>query len=272
MASNNDRYPDTPACKRCIHKHCEKLLQLPRTPGKIMFVHRSKFDFKCDFEPPPEWKTEKKNEPEVLTDDLVVITGKVEVTNPRWEHKDPEKKKNSPDKASVGDIILFMVDIKNFPDGAFMAFDIFDTSQKPAQTISTAKGKNEKGIGKAEWKIEDKQRRGEKLNLAFEGIARSKASDRVQISLVENNSAIIELLIHPQHQNAEDVFILKSSDGTYKKELKVADDKIKNDEKLTLEYTGLTKGKQYTLQYIHFDSNEGMVYFENVSFEDLMKR
>jgi hypothetical protein len=150
-----------------------------------MFVHRSKFDFKCNFEPPPEWKTEeKKKEPEVLTDELVIITGKVEVSNPRWEHKDPDKKKGSPDKASIGDTILFMVDIKNFPDGALMSFDIFDTSQKPAQTIATAKGKNEKGIGKAEWKIEDKSSKGDKLELAFEGIARSKASERTNIPLV----------------------------------------------------------------------------------------
>jgi hypothetical protein len=184
QADDDSRYPDTPVCKRCIHKHCEVLLQLPRTPGKITFVHRSKFLFKCDYQwPGDDTPKAAPKEPEVLTDDLVVVSGKVDVTNPRWEHKDPDKKKSSPDKASVGDTIILSVDIKNFPDSATMTFDIYDTTQKPAQRIATTNGKNEKGIGKAEWKIEDKSSKGEKLELAFEGIARSKASEQKSITL-----------------------------------------------------------------------------------------
>jgi hypothetical protein len=126
-------------------------------------------------------KEEKKEEQRALTDDLVIVQGKVEVTNPRWEHKDPDKKNNSPDKASFGDTLILMADIKNHPEGAAVTFDIYDMSQKPPQLVETAKGKHEKGVGRGEWKVVDKTGKGDDQEFAFEAIAKSKATDKKPI-------------------------------------------------------------------------------------------
>lgn len=118
-----------------------------------------------------------------LTDELVVITDPVSVTNPRWEHVDPDRKQSSPDRATIGDVILLMADIKGIPDSASMSFDIFDTTSAPPLRIATAHGKNEKGIGKGKWTIADPNGNGSDLKLEFEGIARSKASTRAVVDL-----------------------------------------------------------------------------------------
>jgi hypothetical protein len=126
-------------------------------------------------------KEEKKEEQKALTDDLVIVQGKVEISNPRWEHKDPDKKNNSPDKASFGDTLILMADVKNHPEGAAVTFDIFDMSQKPPTVADSAKGKNEKGIARAEWKLTDKVGKDENVKIAFEAVAKSKASEKRDI-------------------------------------------------------------------------------------------
>lgn len=132
----------------------------------------------------PEQEAETQQaEPEVLTDDLAIITGTVEVSNSRWEHKDSAKKQSTPEKASFGDTIILMADIKNFPEGGPVTFDIYDTSVSPAQLVDSAKGKNEKGVGKGEWVVTDKSGKGTDQTLAFEAVVRSKASEKKEIAV-----------------------------------------------------------------------------------------
>jgi outer membrane protein OmpA-like peptidoglycan-associated protein len=110
----------------------------------------------------------------------------VEVINPRWEHKkkDEDKNEKSPDIASVGDTVILIADIRNCPEGAEVVFDIYDMSVKPAKKIDSAKGKHNKGLGKGEWVVADKENKGEELKLAFEATARSKTSKKKEIQLL----------------------------------------------------------------------------------------
>jgi hypothetical protein len=116
----------------------------------------------------------------------------VEVTNPRWEQKKKDEGENksesvnerSPDVASIGDTVILMVDIKNCPEGAEVVFDIYDMSVKPPKKVDSAKGKHNKGVGKGEWVVADKDKKGEKLELAFEATAKSKASKKKDIPLL----------------------------------------------------------------------------------------
>jgi hypothetical protein len=141
---------------------------------------RKKRDFRYLF---PDEEVAPAAEPEVLTDDMEVVSGPVEVTNPRWEHKVEDKKNNSPDKASTGDTIVLQADISNFPEGATVTFDIFDTTGASPFRIKTVNGKNVSGVGKSEWVVDDPNDQGVKLKLAFEAIARSRATEKCEIGI-----------------------------------------------------------------------------------------
>jgi hypothetical protein len=129
-------------------------------------------------------QTEAKEE--VLTDDLEVVSGPVNLTNPRWEHKDDTKKESSPEKAAVNDTIILMADVTGIPESAPVTFDIYDTSEDPPMVVDSAKGKNEKGVAKAEWVVTDKSGKGEEAKLEFEATAKSKVSERCEIELKSN--------------------------------------------------------------------------------------
>jgi hypothetical protein len=118
-----------------------------------------------------------------LTDAIEVITGRVEITNPRWEHVDSDKKESSPDKAAFGDTVLLMADIKNYPKGAPVTFDIYDRAENPPLRIDTVKGENDQGVGKGKWIVTDKSGKGAEQKPAFEAIARSKATEKKEIPL-----------------------------------------------------------------------------------------
>src|SRR5690554_5286905 len=125
-----------------------------------------------------------KKEPAPLTDDLEVITGQLEISNPKWEHTTDELKAESADKAVTGDIIELSADIKNYPEKASVTFDIYDISSSTPLRITSVETKNENGIAKAQWTVEDPEKKGENLKLAFEAIARSKASPRVEVPII----------------------------------------------------------------------------------------
>lgn len=118
----------------------------------------------------------------MLTDDLEVVSGPVNVTNPRWEHKDQIE--NLAESASFGDTIILMVDVTGMPDGSGITFDIYDTSEDPPMCITSVKGTIENGIGKGEWVVADNSGKGEESKLTFEGIAKSKASERCEIPVL----------------------------------------------------------------------------------------
>src|SRR5690554_3813171 len=176
--------PNNPACKQCANKPCHQLFAGPIYPGKIIFVHRSKFVRLPCYTPSFEEEKENKKEPAPLTDDLEVITGQLEISNPIWEHTTDELKTDSADKAVIGDLIELGADIKNYPEKAKVTFDIYDVSSNTPLRITSVESKNENGVAKARWTVEDPEKKGENLKLAFEAIARSKASSRVEVPII----------------------------------------------------------------------------------------
>lgn len=136
----------------------------------------------------PFGKDEEAAEEVCLTDDLEVVSGPVTVANPRWEHKKEAEKKaeveKSADSASFGDTIILIVDVTGIPEGVGVTFDIYDVAEDPPMCVATAKGKIENGVGRGEWVVTDKSGKGEESKLAFEGIVKSKASERCEIPVV----------------------------------------------------------------------------------------
>ena len=156
----------------------------PLFPGKVIFVHRRNFCSIPDYV--PSWRNQDNPVPvqeALLTDDIEVVSGPVTVKNPRWEHKDESKKESSPDMASFGDTIILMADVTGMPEKSGITFDIYETSATPPMWVDSAKGKIEKGVGKGEWVVTDKSGNGAKSKLVFEGIAKSKASERCEIKV-----------------------------------------------------------------------------------------
>jgi hypothetical protein len=73
--------------------------------------------------------------------------------------------------------------VTGYPEGAQVTFDIYDASTDPPCRIDSVYGKNDQGTAKAEWIVADPQCKGEELKLEFEGMARSKASERSKIEV-----------------------------------------------------------------------------------------
>jgi hypothetical protein len=135
----------------------------------------------------PFGNTEAVKGEAALTDDIVIVSGPVTIANPRWEHRDENKKAGSPDALSFNDTIVLMADVTGIPEGAAVTFDIYDTSEDPPMVVDSAKGKNEKGIAKGDWVVIDKSGKGTEAKLEFEAVAKSKASERCEIALTSNN-------------------------------------------------------------------------------------
>jgi hypothetical protein len=129
---------------------------------------------------------EQAKESAALTDDIEESKKTISVTNPRWEHTDEKRKEASPEVAAVGDAVMLLVDVKDYPEGAPVTFDIFDASKEPAMRIDTVKGKNEGGTSKVTWTVADPNEKGKELKLEFEGSARSKSSGKAPIDIASD--------------------------------------------------------------------------------------
>lgn len=82
---------------------------------------------------------------------------------------------------------------------------------------------------------------------------------------------IIELLVDPSEASShDDLFILESNDGVYKKSYSISSDTIPDDTKCTLEFTDLHKDAFYTLT--HDEGAGGVIntIFINRSYNELM--
>jgi hypothetical protein len=175
-------FPKRSTCKNCFSKPCQWFLRTYNEPGSFMFFKPSDFTSIPCYTPSVAEEA-AKSEPEAETDTMQVVQGTVTITNPRWEHKDESKKSDSPDKATIGDTITLQADISNYPEGASVTFDIFDSSGASPFRIKTVNGKNVSGVGKGEWVIEDPNDQGEKLKISFEAIAKSKATEKCKVEI-----------------------------------------------------------------------------------------
>ena len=187
LDSNQRPFPENPTCKNCLTRPCRRLFSGRVYPGKMIFVHRSEFVSLPCYRPVFK-KDEESAEEMVLTDALAETMADekkpVTITNSRWEHVDEDKKNNTPDAAAIDDEVYLFVDVTGVPEGSPVTFDIFDVSSDPPLRIATAKGSNQQGTARGTWKVEDPSEHGDDLKIEFEGIAKSKASERAGIHCV----------------------------------------------------------------------------------------
>ena len=131
-----------------------------------------------------------KDEEVVLTDDYTgplpsSNRGKIlQITNPRWEHKDEQKKTDTPDTAAFGDTIILKADIENYVESGAVVFDIYDSSVKPPRKVASANGRNTQGTGQAEWVVTDTKTTPEST-YEFEALAKGKNTERCPVALVQ---------------------------------------------------------------------------------------
>ncbi|NLD94534.1 MAG: hypothetical protein GX639_17900 [Fibrobacter sp.] len=150
--------------------------------------------FELDPSRPIDWldtmMKEKKKEEVFLTDDFdyVPVPKKITITNPRWEHKDATRKKESPKKAAFDDTVILMADVTGVPENGLVTFEIFDISVKPPKNAGNAQGKNVGGVAKGEWVVSDKTSQGIDVDLEFQATAKSRTSARCKIPLNQLNS------------------------------------------------------------------------------------
>ncbi|HMA63796.1 MAG TPA: hypothetical protein VKO63_01315 [Chitinispirillaceae bacterium] len=117
-----------------------------------------------------------------VTDDFEEVK-KVELNNPRWEHKDAAKKENSPQKTAFDDTVVLMAGVTGIPENGPVTFDVYDISVKPPKAVGSVKGKNVGGVAKGEWVVTDKNGQGEDAKLEFQASAQGKTSTRCKVPL-----------------------------------------------------------------------------------------
>jgi hypothetical protein len=220
----------------------------------------------------------QQQEQAAVTDGMAApATGPVTVNNPRWEHVDKQKRKDTPDIAEIGDSVTLKVDVTGIPEGAGVDFDLFDTaSSSPTRAIERVHTRLQGGTASAQWTVKDPRKSGESrdIKLAFEGIARDKASERCEIPVDLPVSVIIRLDINPNlAESHDDTFTLLSTDNesTYRETLTIADDKVDGDNCVDLEFSGLKRGLQYSLEIDPGAQGKPYYYFRDKPLSELLK-
>jgi len=185
LSPGQSPFPKKTECKQCLTKPCHHLFIGRAFPGKVIFVHHSEFAALTTHRPDFRMKKDDDASAAALTDDIVMAPKEmVTITNPRWEHVDEEKNSQSPDMTRIGDEVTLFVDVTGIPENVSVTFDIFDVSTTPPFRIGSASGKNQGGTASGKWTIADPNDKGAALKLEFEGIAKSKASERCEIPVI----------------------------------------------------------------------------------------
>jgi hypothetical protein len=242
---NQPTFPNNSVCENCIARPCKRLFSGRVYPGKMLFLHRREFLSLPCYRPHFAMEDNDGTEAAALTDDLEVTSGEISVTNPRWEHVDEDKKSTTPDIAMVGDEVYLYVDVSGVPEGATVTFDVFDVSSDPPFRIGSASGKNQQGTAQGKWMVDDPSEKGDELKVEFEGIAKSRASERREIPL--SMVFVIHLQIDVDDPKAkDDELILVDDSGAEVMKLCVGDMKEVSEDMIRLEFPDLEMDKKYT--------------------------
>jgi hypothetical protein len=248
LAPGQSPFPKKTECKQCLTKPCHHLFVGRVYPGKITFVHHSEFAALTTHRPDFRMKKDDDAGAAALTDNIEVAPKeKVTVTNPRWEHVDEERKKNNPKEAAFGDPIFLMADIQNYPEGAPVTFDIFDTTENLPLRRDSVKGTNSQGVGKGEWKVIDKSGKGEAQKLSFEAIAKSMATDKCPIPLTFEGLFFQIDLDNPHTE--DDKIIVTDIDGNEVETVCMKNEKEVVEDYVRLVFKKLEDGKKYNVIY-----------------------
>jgi hypothetical protein len=168
------------------------------------------------------------------------------LNNPRWEHIDTQRAKDSPDIAAIGDKVRLMASATGFSDGAGVSFDLFDASGGSPEKFDSASGKVDAGRAEAEWTVADPNNAGDKLDLQFEASANDKRTEKAKIPI----KFVFEILLQidvddPKAQ--DDVLILLDENNAEVKKLPVKDMKEISEDMVLIVIENIDMDKKYTL-------------------------
>jgi hypothetical protein len=83
---------------------------------------------------------------------------------------------------------------------------------------------------------------------------------------------VINLAIDPEDaENHDDLFVLESTDKSYRQSKTVKDDTVEGNDTLDLEYMEVNSEVTYNLFVDHGDHGGKQIYFENIQGKDLIK-
>jgi hypothetical protein len=178
--------------------------------------------------------------------DALADEQKGNLNNPRWEHKDADRAKASPDVAALGDTVLLMASAPGFADGADVAFDIFDASGGSPEKIETVGGKVDGGRAEAVWIVADPKKAGDKLDLQFEASAKDGSTEKAPIKTKFVFDILLQIDVDdPKAQ--DDVLILLDENNAEVKKLPVKDMKEVSEDIVRIVIEDLAMEKKYTL-------------------------
>jgi hypothetical protein len=86
------------------------------------------------------------------------------------------------------------------------------------------------------------------------------------------STVVINLAIDPEDaENHDDLFVLESTDKSYRQSKTVKDDTVEGNDTLDLEYMEVNSEVTYNLFVDHGDHGGKQIYFENIQGKDLIK-
>lgn len=192
----------------------------------------------------PELENQSKKA--AVTDGLAESQKQETLNNPRWEHKDAERAKSSPDVAAVGDSVLLIASAQGFDDGAGVAFDLFDASGGSPEKIETVGGKVEAGRAEASWIVADPKKAGDKLDLQFEASAKDMRTEKAPIKTKFVFDILLQIDVDDPKAK-DDVLILLDENNAEVKKLPVKDMKEISEDIVRIVIEDIKMDKKYTL-------------------------
>ncbi len=269
LFGNEMPFPDNPSCRNCFSRPCKRLFSGRVYPGKFIFVHNRDFVTLPCYTPVVKADNGEEGVEAALTDDIVVVTGKVTVTNPRWKHSDEIRRNESPDKTRLGDRITLLLDVTGIAEGAQVTFDVYDASRTPPQRIATVRGKNTGGTAKAEWIVDDPLGSGRNAAIEFEGVARSKSSERAPVEVVPTPALWFNIDLDNPYTD-DDRIILRACDGSSEQVIHLKDMHEAKEDMVLLVFSEAREGVTYDIIYDPGAEGEPVVFESGVEYDFLM--
>jgi len=255
--------------------HSDMLLSFYQK-GKFTFADLlDAYNFVTDSSINPKFQSYYVPAGTVIEDDTPAVTDdfeevqKVELNNPRWEHKDATKKEKSPKKAAFSDTVILMADVTGIPENGPVTFDIFDISVKPPKTVGSAKGKNVGGVAKGEWVVVDKTGQGVDAKLEFQAAAQGKVSTRCAIPL----TVIPQLWFHIDLDNPvtdDDRIIVRATDESTEDILYLKDMNESMEDMVLLSFPTMKEGQRYNLIYDPGAEGEPVIFEHDIDRQYLL--
>jgi hypothetical protein len=180
--------------------------------------------------------------------------------------------------AMIGETITLVAEIEDIPDGTFFTIKVFEEDDsKRTEAVKEFEVSSSNYSTRVEWKINiDK----EKFQDVESGIDHIFTLENEQYNIRDESKPInidklvfkITLEIDPNDPAADnDKYTLYSTDGskTYNKTLTPEDDKVKDDNRITLVYDDIDSGLNYTLEIDQGSDGDKFNLFEDIPWEML---